>query len=95
MSRIIEEIVTNPALLEHYKNKPGYNLVKVQTLTGSNYLGYIKDSDDDGIWFEPLFDDFYPAYILKTDIKKIIVPTNPEEEKEILRRERSWFTGNK
>lgn len=95
MSRIIEEIVTNPSLLEHYKNKPGYNLVKVQTLTGSNYLGYIKDSDDDGIWFEPLFDDFHPAYILKTDIKKIIVPTNPEEEKEVLRRERSWFTGNK
>jgi hypothetical protein len=55
-------------------------------------LGYIKDCDDDGIWFEPLYDDFHPAYIFKTDIKKIIVPTNPEEEKEIMRRERSWFT---
>lgn len=92
MSRIIEEMVNNPSLLEHYKKKPEYNLVKVQTLTGSNYLGYIKDCDDDGIWFEPLYDDYHPAYIFKTDIKKIIVPTNPEEEKEIMRRERSWFT---
>ncbi len=55
-------------------------------------LGYIKDCDDDGIWLEPLYDDFHPAYIFKTDIKKIIVPTNPEEGKEIMRRERSWFT---
>ncbi len=50
MSRIIEEMVNNPSLLEHYKKRPEYNLVKVQTLTGSNYLGYIKDCDDDGIW---------------------------------------------
>lgn len=95
MSRIIEELVNNPSLLEHYKKKPEYNLVKVQTLTGSNYLGYIKDCDNDGIWFEPLYDDFHPAYIFKTNIKKIIVPTNPEEEKEIMRRERSWFTETK
>jgi hypothetical protein len=42
MSRIIEEMVNNPSLLEYYKKKPEYNLVKVQTLTGSNYLGYIN-----------------------------------------------------
>ena len=95
MSRIINEIVNNPALLLDYKRKAGYNLVKVQTLTGSNYLGFIKDCDNDGLWFEPLFDDFHPAYIFKTDIKKIIVPTNPEEEKEILKRERYWFTETK
>lgn len=85
MSRIIEVIVKNPKLLEEFKNKTGHNLVRVQTLTGSTYAGYIKDSDEEGIWFEPLFDDYYPAYILKSDIRKIIVPTNPEEEKEALK----------
>ena len=95
MSRIIEEIVNNPTLLAEYKKRPGYNLVNVQTVTGSNYLGYIKDTDEDGIWFEPLFNDFHPAYIFKNDIKKIIVPTNPEEQKDIVKRERSWFTEGK
>lgn len=85
MSRIIDIIVKNPKLLEEFKEKPRHNLVRVQTLTGSTYAGYIKDSDEEGIWFEPLFDDYYPAYILKSDIKKIIVPTNPEEEKEKLK----------
>ncbi|VVB89380.1 Uncharacterised protein [uncultured archaeon] len=93
MSKIIDEIVRNPKLLADYKRKPETNLVKVQTLTGSTYLGYIKDSDEDGIWFEPLFEDYHPAYIFKTDIKKIIVPTNPEEEREALRRQKSWFAG--
>ncbi|MDO8724786.1 MAG: hypothetical protein Q7J35_01800 [Candidatus Methanoperedens sp.] len=92
MSRIIEEIVNNPMLQADYKKRPGYNLVKVQTVTGSSYLGYIKDADEDGIWFEPLFDEFHPAYILKSDLKKIIIPTNPEEQKENMKRERSWFS---
>lgn len=95
MSRIIEEIVNNPTLQADYKKRPGYNLVKVQTITGSSYLGYIKDADEGGIWFEPLFDEFYPAYILKSDLKKIIIPTNPEEQKEIMKRERSWFSEGK
>jgi hypothetical protein len=85
MSRIINAIVTNPKLLEDFKKKPRHNLVRVQTSSGSTYAGYIKDSDEDGIWFEPMFEDYYPAYIFKSDIKKIIVPTNPEEEKATLR----------
>ncbi len=92
MSRIINEIVKNPKVLKDFKNRPNHNLIKVQTITGSKYLGYIKDCDEEGIWFEPLFGDFYPAYIFKKDIKKIIVPTNPEEEKKALQKERSWFT---
>ena len=92
MSRIIDEIINNPHLLEDLGNKPNYNLIKIQTMTGSKYLGYIKDCDDEGIWFEPLFDDFYPAYIFKKDIKKIIIPTNPEDERKALEKERSWFT---
>lgn len=92
MSRIIDEIVKNPNLLSDFKNKPENNLVKVQTVTGSTYLGYIKDSDEEGIWFEPLMGDFHPAYIFKNDIKKIIVPANPEEEIEALKRQKSWFT---
>ncbi len=48
MSRI-EEMVNNTSLLEHYKKKPEYNLVKVQALTGSNYLGYKNDSKGVGI----------------------------------------------
>ncbi|MCZ7362824.1 MAG: hypothetical protein O8C58_05765 [Candidatus Methanoperedens sp.] len=95
MSRIINEIVTNHELLRDYKRKPEHNLVKIQTLSGSSYLGYIKDSDDDGVYFEPLFDDFHPAYIFKTDIKKIIIPTNPDEQIETLKRERSWFNETK
>jgi len=95
MSRIIEEIVNNPMLQADYKKRPGFNLVKVQTITGSSYLGYIKDADEDGIWFEPLFDEFHPAYILKSDLKKIIIPTNPEEQKESMKRERSWFSEGK
>lgn len=85
MSKIIETIVTNPDRLEELKNKPKYTLVRLQTSSGSTYAGYIKDSDEDGIWFEPLFEDYYPAYVFKTDIKKIIVPTNPEEEKASLK----------
>jgi hypothetical protein len=85
MSKIIETIVTNPDLLEELKNKPGHTLVRLQTSSGSTYAGYIKDSDEDGIWFEPLFEDYYPAYVFKTDIKKIIVPTDPEEEKASLK----------
>jgi len=42
-----------------------------------------------------LFDEFHPAYILKSDLKKIIIPTNPDEQKEIMKRERSWFTEGK
>lgn len=95
MSRIIEEIINNPVILADYKKLPGYNIVKVQTVTGSSYLGYIKDTDEDGIWFEPLFDELHPAYIFKSDIMKIIIPKNPEEQKEILKRERSWFTEGK
>ena len=91
MSKIIDEIVKNPKLLEYFKKKPENNLVKIQTLTGSTYLGYIKESDEDGVWFEPLFNDFHPAYIFKSDIKKIIVPTNPEEEKDSISRQKSWF----
>lgn len=74
MGRIIEQIVNNPKILEDYKNKPEINLVKVQTVTGSTYMGYIKDSDEEGVWFEPLMGDFYPTYIFKSDLKKIIVP---------------------
>ncbi|NJD78661.1 MAG: hypothetical protein FIB08_16460 [Candidatus Methanoperedens sp.] len=92
MPRIINEIVKNPNLLIDFKNKPNHNLIKIQTITGSKYLGYIKDCDEEGIWFEPLFDEFYPAYIFNRDIKKIIVPTNPDEEKETVKKERSWFT---
>lgn len=44
---------------------------------------------------EPLSENFHPAYIFKTDIRKIIIPKNPEEEKEISRKERSWFTETK
>lgn len=85
MSRIIDIIVTNPEILDEFKKKPKHNLVRIQTSTGSTYAGYIKDSDDEGIWFEPLFDDYHPAYIFKADIKKIIVPVNPEEEKASLK----------
>jgi len=92
MSRIIDEIVNDPGLMSNLKNKPGHNLVKLQTLTGTTYLGYIKDNDEEGVWFEPLLGDFHPAYIFKKDIKKIILPTNPEEEKEALKRQSSWFT---
>ncbi len=84
-SKIIDAIVKNPNLLEDFKKKPGHNLVRIQTSTGSTYVGYIKEKDEDGIWFEPLFDDYYPAYIFKNDIKKIIVPINPEEEKASLK----------
>ncbi len=93
MSRILDEIINNPEVLSDFKKKPGHNLIKVQTITGSTYLGYIKDRDEEGVWFEPLFfDEFHPAYILMKDIKKIIVPSNPEEEKEGLMKQRSWFT---
>ncbi|VVB87920.1 Uncharacterised protein [uncultured archaeon] len=85
MDRIIKSLISNPKLIDEYEKKQRQNLVRVQTTTGSTYAGYIKDSDDDGIWFEPLFDDYYPAYIFKTDIKKIIVPTNPEKEKKTLK----------
>jgi hypothetical protein len=91
MSRILEEIINNPGLLSDLKNKPAHNLIKIQTITGSTYLGYIKDCDEEGIWFEPLQEDFHPAFIFKSDIKKIIVPTNPDEEKEILKKQKSWF----
>ena len=91
MSRILEEIINNPNLLSELKNKPAHNLIKIQTITGSTYLGYIKDNDEEGVWFEPLHDDFHPAYIFKTDIKKIIVPTNPGEEKEMMKKQTSWF----
>jgi hypothetical protein len=91
MGRIIEQIVKNPRILKDYQNKPEINLVKVQTVTGSTYLGYIKDSDEEGVWFEPLMGDFYPTYIFKSDLKKIIVPTNPEEEIEAIRKQKSWF----
>lgn len=92
MSKILDEIITNLDLLADIKKRPKNNLIKVQTKTGSNYLGYIIDNDEEGVLFEPLFDDYYPAYIFKRDIKKIIIPTTPEEEKEILRKERSWFS---
>jgi len=91
MGRIIEQIVNNPKILEDYQNKPEINLVKVQTKTGSVYMGYIKDSDEEGVWFEPLMGDFYPTYIFKSDLKKIIVPTDPEEEIEAIRKQKSWF----
>lgn len=93
MSKIMDEIIRNPKLLENYNRKPRHNLIKVQTVTGSKYLGYIKDCDEDGIWFEPLFKDLYPAYIFKRDINKIIIPTNPDEEIEALKRQKSWFAG--
>lgn len=85
MSKIIDIIVRNPKLLEEFGKKPAHNLVRVQTSSGSTYAGYIKDVDEEGIWFEPLFDDYYPAYIFKSDIRKIIIPTNPEEEKASLK----------
>ena len=91
MGRIIEQIVNNPAILEEYRNKPEINLVKVQTVTGSTYMGYIKDCDEEGVWFEPLMADFYPTYIFKSDMKKIILPTNPEDEIEAVRKQKSWF----
>lgn len=91
MSRILEEVINNPGLLLKLKSKPAHNLIKIQTITGSTYLGYIKDCDEEGIWFEPLQEEFHPAFIFKSDIKKIIVPTNPDEEKDILIKQRSWF----
>ncbi len=33
--------------------------------------------------------------INETDIKKIIIPTNPDEQIETLKRERSWFKETK
>lgn len=92
VSRILDEIINNVNLIEELEQKSKNNLIKVQTKTGSNYLGYITDSDEEGIMFEPLFDDYYPAYIFKKDIKKIIIPTNPEEEISRIKKERSWFT---
>lgn len=79
-SRIIEKIINNPNILNEFREKPRINLVRVQTITGSIYMGYIKDSDEEGIWFEPLSDDYHSAYILKKDLRKIMVPFNPEKE---------------
>ncbi len=42
MSRIIEELVNNPSLLEHYKKKPEYNLVIAPSL--SSHLCKLSDA---------------------------------------------------
>jgi hypothetical protein len=79
-SKILEKIINDPDLLEEFRKKPRINLVRIQTITGSIYMGFIKDNDEEGIWFEPLSDDYHSAYILKKDLRKIMVPSNPEKE---------------
>ena len=79
-SKILDKIINNPNIIEEFRKKPRINLVRIQTITGSIYMGYIKDSDEEGIWFEPLSDDYHSAYILKKDLRKIMVPSNPENE---------------
>jgi hypothetical protein len=79
-SKILEKLINDPDILEEFRKKARINLVRIQTITGSIYMGYIKDSDEEGIWFEPLSDDYHSAYILKKDLRKIMVPSNPEKE---------------
>ncbi len=79
-SKILEKIINDPNILEEFRKKPRINLVRVQTTMGSIYMGFIKDSDEEGIWFEPLSDEYHSAYILKKDLRKIMVPSNPEKE---------------
>lgn len=79
-TKILDKIINDPDILEELRKKPRTNLVRIQTTSGTIYMGFIKDSDEEGIWFEPLSDDFHSAYIFKKDLRKIMVPSNPETE---------------